>query len=272
MILFRYLEYENSRLREFYTKKIEKLQKKYQNQVHVLKRGQPLLNNNNNNSNSNNNNGSNNININSEGKQEDKPLDPNQLSLHHSDFNPSTTQLINENLQLNEKIKLLEDELLQTAEELGRIKAVTFNVMSSTPSIPMIPNDSNNQEKIDLMNRINQLELEIKRIQDDKRNDQSNNKQNIDLSAWKEHENKLYEEMSVLKFDLAESTRLQDKYYEKIKEYDKDNRRKENEINELQSEILQLKDELRKPQTPKMQQFLVSITTPNLIIITFFFQ
>jgi hypothetical protein len=226
LLICRYLELENSRLRQFYSKKIEGLQKKYQSQLHALKRG-------------------------SAPSAGIPSLSDVSLGIQNPQL---VSQLSEENQLLNEKITVLEDELLQTAEELGRLKALSAvsppsdSLLQPTPA----PAPPMNEE---FMSRIHQLEAEIQKLQS------SQTKQSFEPSSTSSvpspTEMSLLREIDHLRSELREALRQQEKYHQQLGEVEKDYQRNLLNKEELEGEVLYLKDQLRKPQSPKMQQFML---------------
>mmetsp|Transcript_21534 Transcript_21534/g.31284 ORF Transcript_21534/g.31284 Transcript_21534/m.31284 type:complete len:1684 (+) Transcript_21534:93-5144(+) len=228
-----FLEAENARLRAFYTKKIEGLQKKYQAQVQAIKRG---------------------------GAPE--------IHTGEKDKNNDRQELLN-------RIRFLEDELLQTSEELGKLKAISL--MSSCqetkgqdtpPSQPRetssrAPSQAlsgqNDEEKTHLQNRINALEADIASLRVTVEPTASPSTSHIsslesDLRVQKEHVEKLKNQLSEYERMLREAN---EDFHRRIQSNHSEMKRKDDVISELQAEVLNLKDTLRVPQTPTMQQYVV---------------
>lgn len=236
----RFLEVENARLRQFYTKKVEGLQKKYQAQLHAIKRGAGLP-----------------TNI--------KAYDaPETMEDANSGL---VVQLTEENQQLNEKITILEEELLQTAEELGRLKAISSLDPPSSlpPQASQAPHSQSPPQSSplneELFKRIHQLENEIQNIRSNPPSSSSPPVQEVippsQLREYKVREENYIREISQLRQDLAESIRLQEKSSHQLLENKHEIQRDEAIIHELEAEVLDLKEKLRKPQTPKMQHFML---------------
>jgi DNA repair exonuclease SbcCD ATPase subunit len=172
---------ESERLRQFYTKKIENLQKKYQSQLHALKRGAgggagggiptpaaaTAA-------------GGGGGDVSSSGvahgneQENDENIAPQQQQQQQQQQSllPLVTQLTTENTQLLEKINVLEEELLQTAEELGRLKAISgtslatpASVVNATGAAAAAAAAAAANHSTELLKRIHHLEKELTKLQ-----------------------------------------------------------------------------------------------------------
>lgn len=212
------MELESERLRQFYTKKIENLQKKYQSQLHALKRGTPAV-------------------VDSRNDQESDEI--SQL----------LSQLTTENAHLSEKINVLEEELLQTAEELGRVKAISATSLSTSTS-PAVNTETPSTE---LMNRVHQLENEILKLQ------QTPSPSPPDpqpTAPSVQYENMIKE----LRLNLSDALQMHDKYLFQINELTQNCSKLQNEKSELQAELILCQTKSMSqtlPHSPKMTQFLI---------------
>ena len=215
-MMIRYLELESERLRQFYTKKIENLQKKYQSQLHAFKRG-------------------------------------GTSAVQESDeISRLLSQLTTENTHLSEKINVLEEELLQTAEELGRVKAIhsTTTLSTSTSTTPVEKTETPSTE---LMNRVHQLENEILKLQQTP-SPSSPPETQCSTSSVLHSENLIKE----LRLNLKDTLEMQNKYLFQINELTQN-------CSELQSELIfyqtksmsQQQQTLSQTSSPKMTQFLI---------------
>lgn len=212
------------------------MQRKYQTQLQAIKRG---------------------------GSQSVGPsfplVDPSSASasspVEHATTNSQVaSQLLEENQLLNDKILMLETELLETAEELGRLKALlsTLSPVSHPSDLPSPPAPLPISE--DFMKRIHQLEAEIEKLQQQQA---AQTLPPVPVPATLYSEENLLREIDHLRSDLKETLRQQERYTERMREMEKDRERILLNKEELETEILSLKDELRRPQTPKMRQFLL---------------
>jgi hypothetical protein len=212
------------------------LQRKYQTQLQAIKRG---------------------------GSQSVGPsfplVDPSSASasspVEHATTNSQVaSQLLEENQLLNDKILMLETELLETAEELGRLKALlsTLSPVSHPSDLPSPPAPLPISE--DFMKRIHQLETEIEKLQQQQA---AQTLPPVPVPVTLYSEENLLREIDHLRSDLKETLSQQERYSERMREMEKDREGILLNKEELEAEILSLKDELRRPQTPKMRQFLL---------------
>lgn len=280
---------ELSKVRSFYAKKVETLQRKHQGQVSALRRG--LL-------------------QGGEGYGQGQPGHQVHAAAPASATaaSTSTSTLAAEKQELQGRVALLEAELLRSAEEIGRIRAL--NATAAAPNIPprapldttdTATRDKKTQAEIaELLEENTQYGLDVKRLErqvrsqekqisqlltdrdsdDDahasprrissvQRAQQSAKELNLDDQGKKFEQASEQWHATKSELELSVKTLHQEKgeLEKRITELQRELLSKAGEVQHWQGEALRLEMMTHQAKTPQMQQFLVSAV--HLVVFLF---
>lgn len=249
---------ENSRLRSFYSRKVENLQSKYLSQVAAIRRGVPP---------------------------------PEDQRLRVEDGRGASSEAVNE-LQYDSversmgqsersdflnRIAIMEQELLRTAEELGEARAAAA-VTNKVVGVPSSSDFAREREALEsevgaLRYQIDQLTKQLESTANtrnavvlEKEDAKSGNNQ--DGRSMDEGANALRKELvqkeealALLKQQVLEGkhehSRLESQLREMNLRQDNEMSKKDHEVHQLQSELRLQSEQLRKPPSPELQNFIV---------------
>ena len=237
-------------MRSFYARKVESLQNKYLAQVAAIRRG----------------NGA------EEGEERDaqRPLAATERASFLS------------------RIALLENELLRTAEEVGKAKAVS--VAAAPSAVPpaaagggtdVVIEDTNAKERQQLTLEVNSLHQQVKELsgllqaahnREELPSTVTSNVHRVDGSSSTGDSTALLREKEELEDNVAqlrqrlleterEQTRLNAVARETQLRHEFDLSKKDNEIRSLQAELRHVGEQLKKPESPEMRNFMVNPLT-----------